>query len=176
MKEEWRVIKHFTGYMVSNRGRVKSMERIIMRRDSKPNPIKTRVLSLIHHSRGYLVVHLHKNGEHKRKLVHRLVGEAFITNPKNKPEINHKNGIKDDNRVENLEWVTRLENAHHALISGFITQGENHPNSLLTNKQIGGVRKLLKQGQFRQREIGELFSVSVQVINYINTGKTYKTV
>lgn len=79
---------------------------------------------------GYLGINFWVCGKSYRKLVHRLVAEAFIPNPENKPEINHKNGIRNDNRVENLEWVTHSENMKHAYkVLGRKISGSyaNHP-------------------------------------------------
>lgn len=69
---------------------------------------------------GYVYVDLSKDGETIHFRVHRLVAKAFLPNPENKPEINHKNGIKTDNRVENIEWVTPSENMIHAVYSGLV--------------------------------------------------------
>lgn len=67
---------------------------------------------------GYLHVCLHKNKQQKTVRVHRLVANEFIENPQNKPQVNHKNGNKKDNRIENLEWATSSENINHAVKTG----------------------------------------------------------
>jgi hypothetical protein len=71
-----------------------------------------RLLKLTKYSCGYNYVFLGKNNRYR---VHRLVAETFISNPLNKPEVNHKNGVKTDNRAENLEWATSSENVKHAM-------------------------------------------------------------
>ena len=96
-KETWRYIPGVEGhYMASTLGRIKSVKKF-------PEVILRPGLSAIN---GYL--HVRLNGQNKS--VHRLVAETFIPNPYNKPQINHKNEIKTDNRVDNLEWVTAKEN------------------------------------------------------------------
>ncbi len=69
---------------------------------------------------GYIMINLLKEGNQKLYSVHRLIANTFIPNPENKPEVNHKNAIKSDNRVINLEWVTRKENVAHAKINGLM--------------------------------------------------------
>lgn len=109
--EEWRDIKGYEGiYQVSNRGRVR---RIVATHTTKPMMRKASL-----QGRGYLGICLSKNGVTKRYIVSRLVAEAFIPNPDNKPEVNHINGIKTDNRAVNLEWVTVSENKLHAYRTG----------------------------------------------------------
>ena len=109
MEEIWRDIKGYEGlYQVSNMGRVKALERI----DNKKRRLKERMLAFSP-SNGYKVVHLYKNGVQKSFSVHRLVGEAFIPNPKNEPCINHRDENKLNNNVDNLEWCTQKYNNNY---------------------------------------------------------------
>lgn len=97
--EEYKLIKNFENYSVSNLGNVKN---------NNTNKILKQ-----HNSHGYKLVHL--NGKYLR--VHRLVAEAFIPNPENKPCVDHKNNLRDDNRIDNLRWATIKENNQNTSIS-----------------------------------------------------------
>lgn len=104
LTEEWRTVSVHHGYEVSNFGVVR-----------RGNFIRKAVLG----SKGYLGVSINVgNGVSRRFLIARLVAIAFIPNPENKPQVNHKNGIKTDNHVSNLEWVTQSENLKHAYATG----------------------------------------------------------
>ena len=104
---EWRDIEGFEGYyQISNTGQVKSVKH----RNGK-------ILKPTMDRDGYLHVGLHKDRKCVTKIVHRLVAHAFIPNPKNLPQINHKNEIRNDNRAENLEWCTAKYNCNYGLHS-----------------------------------------------------------
>lgn len=109
-KEIWKDITGYEGlYQVSDQGRVKSLER----KDSFGRLIKERILRPAPTTVGYLIVILCTGGNQKHFAVHRLVCQAFCDNPENKPEVNHINENKTDNRACNLEWCTRRENINH---------------------------------------------------------------
>ena len=107
MKEIWKPIEGYERlYEVSNFGNVKSLPR-------NGTIKKARLLSGNVKKSGYVHVSLTKNNKKKTFCLHRLVAKAFIPNPQNKPQVNHKNGIKIDNTANNLEWATCSENARH---------------------------------------------------------------
>lgn len=111
MKEEWRDIPQYEGlYQVSNNGRIRSVERIVRRNGNTIKRLRSVVLRPQFQKNGYMFVALSKNGEVKQILVHRAVAVAFISNPLSKPEVNHINENKRDNRATNLEWMTIAEN------------------------------------------------------------------
>ena len=121
--EIWKDIDGYEGYQVSSLGRVRSLDRI----DSNNHPLNGVILKPYISNSGYLLVGLYKQQRCYKKLVHRLVAEAFMPNPENKPEIDHINTIKTDNTVflnedgsinyekTNLRWTTRKENINNPL-------------------------------------------------------------
>lgn len=134
MNEVWKDIEEYVGlYQVSTLGRVKSLYSGKVLKESTNNEW--------HYSR----VQLYKNKKRKSFGIHRLVAMAFIPNPENKPEVNHKNGIKTDNSVENLEWCTGAENMQHAFkILGYKSpmfgkKGKQNPESRIVLQIKDGV-------------------------------------
>lgn len=119
MEEIWKDIKGYEGlYQVSNLGRVKSLPRVV----NHGNYVYKRRgrIKLSFNSKGYDFIKLHKDTHRKVYLVHRLVAEAFIPNPNNFAVVNHKDGVKTNNFVDNLEWCTASDNTKHAIHTGLL--------------------------------------------------------
>lgn len=106
---------------------------------------------------------------------HRLVAMNFISNPENKPEVNHIDGNKENNHVSNLEWVTTKENIRHAVKNGLISdrKGEKHNNALLTNGNVLDIMKLIGDGEKTITDIAKQFNVNRTTVSDIKRGKTW---
>lgn len=120
--EIWKDIKNYEGkYQISNLGNVKSVYRKVNHRyrgKEKTTTIYEKILKKAVNKFGYEYVCLTVNNKGKKLKIHRLVAEAFIPNPLNKKTVNHIDGNKSNNCVDNLEWSTYLENQHHAIETG----------------------------------------------------------
>lgn len=129
MKEVWVTVNDYPDYMVSNLGNVKKLN---YRKSGKE-----KILKHIEDRYGYMTVNLYKNNKLKHFTIHKLVATHFINNPENKPQVNHIDGNKKNNRLDNLEWVTNKENMRHAWDNGLIKApmtGKKHSNE--TKKKI----------------------------------------
>jgi len=115
---QFKTIEAYKHYEVNELGQVRSKDRMIVTIDGKSYFRKGKLLMPKKHKDGYQFVTLTKEKSKKNFYVHRLVAEAFIPNPENKPQVNHINGNKTDNTINNLEWVTNAENSRHAYNNG----------------------------------------------------------
>ena len=114
MKEIWKPVVGYEGlYEVSNIGRVRSLARIVECNDGRKRKIKDRTLKGSRNSGGYYGITLHKDGCTKSVNIHRIVAEAFVPNPLEKEEVNHKDENPGNNHASNLEWVTAKENNNY---------------------------------------------------------------
>lgn len=112
-------------YQVSNLGRVRSVDKV----DSLGRLIRGKIKASTNNGNGYLVVNLKNNGKQKMVTIHRLVAEAFIPNPYNLPQINHKDENKLNNKVENLEWCdAKYNNSYGTAHIRSAMAHINHPN------------------------------------------------
>lgn len=170
--EIWKPIpKYEDFYEASSLGRIRSKDRI----RANGIPLKGRVLKPNPERGGYLQVALYRSGEKPKYLkVHRLVASAFLPNPQSKEQVNHKNGIRNDNRLENLEWCSCSENHRHAfdVLGKQATKywlGKASINRKLTKEQI----EQIIQDKRSQETIAKEYGVSQQTISNIKTGKYY---
>ncbi|RFZ78320.1 endonuclease [Lacrimispora amygdalina] len=116
-KEVWKPIFGYEDlYEISNYGRVKSIERLVKSNNNNFRLQKESIRKPTVNNRGYFSIRLCKNGKYKAQFIHRLVAIAFIDNPNNLPEVNHKDEDKKNNRVENLEWCTRKYNMNYGTV------------------------------------------------------------
>lgn len=171
---EWRYVKEFyPRIMVSSTGLIKSLGNGF---STNPNFNKEKILSQRIKKNGYLQVKICFNGLHYHRIVHRLVAEAFIINPLGKKEVNHKNGIKTDNRIENLEWVTSSENQIHAFKTGLQkAKSSSESSSSIKVRQLTKDNELVRTWDSINQVKKELGFNSFGIIGCCKKRKKHKT-
>ncbi len=154
--EIWKPIAEYEEqYLISNKGNVKSLKTDVY---LTPNL----------HDKKYLRVSLYKNNKRKHYKLHRLVAIAFIENPNNKPEVNHKDGNKMNNNDWNLEWSTNQENTDHAVLN-------NLHSSLITRKlSYDDIIFIFENPALGYKKLSKKFNVSRSVIQRVRKNKIYK--
>jgi hypothetical protein len=168
MNEIWKSLKNVVdsgdNYEISNLGNIR-------------NVIRNKIIKGRNTPKGYLKVILSFNGIRKSYSIHRLVALAFIPNLENKPQVNHIDGDKKNNYIDNLEWATNGENQKHAFSNGLQSnrKGENNSSSKLKDSIVLDIIELYKTG-YSQRELAKIYSVSKTAISNIVTGKSWKHV
>jgi hypothetical protein len=155
-------IKGFENYAVDDQGNIFSL------------PKKTRkgirILKSTVGKNGYPMLDLCKDGEIKRFLVHRLIAQTLLPNPNNKEQVNHINGNKLDNRLENLEWNTRSENQKHAIKIGLRSaKGEKNSQCKITEQEVLYIRNSEEKGSILAKKL----NISQTTISQIRNGKTW---
>lgn len=168
--EIWKRVPGWDDYEVNNKGDVKSYRR--------------RELHMLKHSsapNGYLFVRLHRDNEYRHFRIHQLVMLVFVGERPQGFVINHLDGDRTNNHVDNLEYCTQKQNVHHAIeilgrTGGKPHIGEESTNAKLTDSAVREIRRLLAETDFSQRAIGNKFGVHTSLISAIKRGIAWKHV
>jgi hypothetical protein len=175
--EIWKDIEGYEGYyQVSNLGRVKGVERKVLHPRKEFCIISEKLLKPQKTKNGYLVLKLHKDSIYKRMFVHRLVAIAFIENNNDLKDVNHINGIKTDNRIQNLEWCTKSQNQYHSYRIGLRNKlfGCKNGRSKLTEDQVYFLKYLDENKNLRLLALK--YGVSTTTIFKIKKGKLWPNI
>lgn len=175
-EEVWKDVVGFEGfYQTSSFSNVRSLDRVSTTKKGVVKHTKGKNLSLTVKSNKYLSVMFSVNSKVKRFHVHRLSATAFIPNPENKPDVNHKDTNKQNNNILNLEWCTKLENMKHASENGLTTQGEKSISAKLTSEKVLAIRRLyLINPNFNKTEIAKKLNIADSTVHKIIKRQRWK--
>lgn len=181
MKEIWKDVKSFSNYQISNLGRIKSKARETIDKNGVKKIKKEKILKQHLDKDGYFVIGLYdENTKHYNKRINVLVAEAFILNPNNYSCVNHKNEIKTDNRVENLEWCSVKYNNNYGTVkerkrNKMIEKcknrnynGGNNPNAKLSNNDRIQIKSM--KGKYTIKELAYKYNVNITTIYNVLKG------
>lgn len=176
--EIWKEIPGFNQYyQVSNIGRIKTMFRMVNGKNGALRPRPEKIMKPKLTMFGYRTISLFNPSKKKVDIfVHRLVAQAFIPNPENKTQVNHIDGNKQNNHVDNLEWNTASENTIHAHKNNLVKvrRGEGVHGAKLTEDKIKEIREMYAKGGISYVKMAELFDVGPQTLHAIVQRKLWK--
>lgn len=182
MDEVWRAISGYEGiYEVSDFGQVRSLDRIIALRPSRTRKVRAftqqlrgRVMKQYNAPNGYMTVVLKAGDVGRTHSVHRLVCQAFHGEPGTPKHVNHIDGNKTNNRADNLQWVSPIENIAHAHAANLMNpaRGEQAGGAKLTEPEVREIKRLLSEGM-SQRKIAAIYGIGQRTVGNINTGERW---
>ena len=158
--EIWKTIQDYGGlYQVSNTGKVRDL--------------KNHIKSVYKNNKGYVCLSLYYNGKTYHPTVHRLVAKAFIPNPNNYEQVNHKDCNKENNSAENLEWCNQRYNYNEGMRTFQYSKNEEHYFAKLKNSDIPIIYELYKLG-FTRATVAKIFSINPSSLEAIEKGISYR--
>ena len=172
--ETWRPVVGWCRYEVSNWGNVRSL--FFVSRSSSFRHDEPRILKPMLARTGYLRVNLYKPGENRHFSIHRIVLEAFVGPCPDGYQACHYNGIKTDNRLVNLGWVTGKENQRHRICHGTALYGQNNPFAKITNGEAIEIYKRANGGKEKLVDIGRDYGIAGQTVSDIKFRRRWKRV
>jgi hypothetical protein len=179
MNKQWKEIKgNREIYEVSTSGDIRTKNRT----GTRGKRVNGHALTQRDNSNGYLRCNMNIDGKPRSYLTHRLVAKSFISNPENKPYVNHIDGNKHNNKVDNLEWCTRSENEKHAWAIGLkkdvSTKGELHGMHKLKETDVRFIRDnhVRNGGTIKTGELAKMFSVNPQTVTDIVSNRIWKSI